>query len=347
MDYAYNGITFVNNILRKQHKKLTNLMIYSTSRCNSKCKHCNIWQKPSEDLTFEEIKNIMQSDCITKRTVVGLEGGEFLLHPQYEQILDFFHTTHPNYTLLSNGLQTEKLTRAVTQYHPKRLYLSLDEEKETYKYMRGIDGYDRVIRTIETLREKVPVSLMFCLSPFNSFEDMQHVIDIALKYNVDLRIGIYATMSFFDTKSELLSYNKTAFLQSIPKNIHLTAENYDFLRLYCDWKQGNLRLNCHSIYSQAVIHSNGDVPLCQNLGVMLGNIRKNSLDEILNSSETTRLQDKYCKSCNGCWINYHRKFDIILLRNIERFFPKKIIEKIYGTYYWNSDRQLKYKDIIK
>ena len=135
MDYAYNGITFANNIVRKQHKKLSNLMIYSTSRCNSKCKHCNIWQKTNEDLTFEEIKNIMQSDCITKRTVVGLEGGEFLLHPQYEKILDFFHTSHPNYTLLSNGLQTEKLIRAVTQYYPQRLYLSLDGGKLTYNYM--------------------------------------------------------------------------------------------------------------------------------------------------------------------------------------------------------------------
>ena len=63
-----------------------------------------------------------------------------------------------------------------------------------------------------------------------------------------------------------------------------------------------------------MIHSNGDVPICQNLDVVLGNIHRNSLDEIFNSPKSCKTQCQHSQKCNKCWINYHRKFDIILLR---------------------------------
>ena len=50
-NYAYNGLLYLNNIMRPRHKRLSQLMIYSTTLCQSKCKHCNIWQKrPVEEL---------------------------------------------------------------------------------------------------------------------------------------------------------------------------------------------------------------------------------------------------------------------------------------------------------
>ena len=198
-DYLHNGIVFINNVVRKQHKELSSLMIYSTTTCQSRCQHCSIWKKPIENLSLNDIINIMNSKCVTKRTVVGLEGGEFILHPEADKILSWFDTHHPNYTLLSNCLAANKVIAAVKNHHPKHLYLSLDGNRETYKHMRGRDGYDKVIEVIEACKDIVPISLMFCLSPWNSFTDMEHVINIARKYDIDVRIGIYNTISFFDT----------------------------------------------------------------------------------------------------------------------------------------------------
>ena len=50
-DYAYNGLLYLNNIMRPRHKRLSQLMIYSTTACQSRCKHCNIWQKKVEHST--------------------------------------------------------------------------------------------------------------------------------------------------------------------------------------------------------------------------------------------------------------------------------------------------------
>ena len=336
-DYAYNGLLYLNNIMRPRHKCLSQLMIYSTTACQSQCKHCNIWQKKVEHLSLDDIRRIMQSKCVTKRTTVGLEGGEFILHPQAAEIMAWFRKHHPNYTLLSNCLAPRRVIDAVRLYQPRHLYVSLDGGRETYQWMRGRDGYDRVIQVVEALKDEVPLSLMFCLSPWNNFDDMAFVIDIAKQYGVDVRIGIYGTMAFFDTTSELLTASD--FISQIPKSIHDTQENFDFVALYDQWCNGHLRLRCQSIMSSLVIHSNGDVPLCQNLDIVLGNIHHQSLDEIFNSVTSCQTQCHYSKNCNG--------YDIILLRNFERLLPKRLIEKFYGSYQWTEDPSTTYHQYFK
>ena len=257
----------------------------------------------------------------------------------------WFHQHHPNYTLLTNALAPQRVIDAVKQFRPRHLYVSLDGDKETYKRMRGCDGYDKVIEVVETLKDEVQLSLMFCLSPWNSFNDMEHAINVALHYGIDVRIGIYGTMSFFDTTSELLKISD--YMNQIPNNIHKTQENYDFVALYDQWRRGTLQLRCQSIMSNLVIHSNGDVPLCQNLDVKLGNIHNQSLDDTFNGNQACETQCRYSKQCNGCWINFHRKYDIILMRNFERLLPKTLIERFYGPYQWTDDTKMTYHKLLK
>ena len=346
LDYAYNGWLYLNNMARPRHKRLSQLMIYSTTACQSHCKHCNIWQKrPVVHLSLEDIKLVMQSRCVTRRTTVGLEGGEFILHPQAEEILAWFRSNHPNYTLLSNCLAPRRVIDAVRRHQPRHLYVSLDGGRETYQRMRGCDGYDRVIEVVEALKDELPLSLMFCLSSWNTFDDMAFVLDVTKHYDIDLRIGIYSTMAFFDTTSELLT--SADFIGQIPKSIHDTQENYDFVALYEQWRNGHLRLRCQSIMSNLVIHSNGDVPLCQNLGTILGNIHQQSLDDIFNGIQACKVQSHHSQKCNDCWINFHRKYDIILVRNFERLLPKWFIEKFYGPYQWTADPKQTYRKHLK
>ena len=112
-DYAYNGYLYLNNIIRPRNKRLSQLMIYSTTACQSRCKHCNIWQKRVEHLSLDDIKNIMASQCVSRHTTVGLEGGEFILHPQAAEIMAWFREHHPNYTLLSNCLAPRRVIDTV------------------------------------------------------------------------------------------------------------------------------------------------------------------------------------------------------------------------------------------
>ena len=65
--------------------------------------------------------------------------------------------------------------------------------------MRGKDGYDSVLKVIEECHKVVPISLMFTLSPYNNFEDMKHVAEVAKRFGIDMRVGVYNDIAFIDT----------------------------------------------------------------------------------------------------------------------------------------------------
>ncbi len=153
----------------------------------------------------------MKSDCVTSTTQVGLEGGEFLLHPDALKIMEWFTKNHPRFDLFSNCLKPDSLIEAVNKFPPYRLYISLDGDATTYQYMRGKDGYASVIKVIEALKDKVPVFVMFTLSPYNDFKDLEHVAEICEKNKVHLRVGIYNNIPFFDTVDRA----STSFSESI------------------------------------------------------------------------------------------------------------------------------------
>ncbi len=380
-DYVSRAKKFVNNKSNIGPRKLATLMIYATDLCDSRCKHCNIWAKrPVKYLSFEKIKEIMKSKAVSKDTAIGLEGGEFMLHPEAMQIMEWFSKNHPNFDLLSNCLKPDSLIEAVKKFPPKRLYISLDGDKEAYLHMRGKDGYDKVIEVIQTLKNVVPISTMFTLSPYNNFNDMRHVAEVCKREGVDMRVGVYNDMNFFDTDDKahetdiasktaeklIPNYNDGSnevvvdtfkpistelkdenFKEKIPAIIKEFKENYDFLVLYDEWRKGDLKMSCNSIIDSLCILPNGDVPLCQNLGVKIGNIFNNSLDEIINSDETKKTQKHYQHNCNGCWVNFHRKYDVVLHRMFEKYFGKAITEKMFGRYQWEADRKKTYAQYMK
>src|SRR6185436_18135447 len=117
--------------------------------------------------------------------------------------------------------------------------------------------------------------------------------------------------------------------------------------LYNEWRQNNLKLRCYSILDSLVILPDGNVPICQNLDLKLGNIHKNTLDEIFNGPETIKTQKKFVHNCNQCWLNFHRKYDIILYRTFEKYFGRGITSKLFGYYQWEETAAKTYKQYIK
>lgn len=384
--YINRGMTFLNNRWFPRRKKLSTLMIYGTDLCDSACKHCLIWTKrPVNYLPFEKIKEIMNSRCVTKKTSVGLEGGEFLLHPDAMDIMAWFNKNHPNFDLLTNALRPEAVIEAVDKHPPHRLFISVDGDRDSYLHMRGKDGYDGIIQVLEQTHKKVPVSLMFTLSPYNDFGDMQHVAEVATRYGIDMRIGVYNDIAFFDTietahyndigslkSEEILSFSGAKKLigsktstaetfapprvtkeqlmnirENIPAIVKNFPENFDFLVLYDEWRRGGLQLTCNSILDSLVVLPNGDVPICQNLNVMIGNVFTNTLDEVFNGPEARVQQKHYQKNCNACWINFHRKYDVILYRTFEKYFGHFATRKLLGQYWWEKEKKKSYRQLMR
>jgi len=348
-DYIKRGLKLINNTFIPSNKKLSSIMLYATDRCSAKCKHCNIWAKnPKQHLSFEKIKEIVCSSVVSKSTIIGLEGGEFVLHPEANEILDFLSNYHPNFDLLSNCVVPDKILEAVKKYRPKRLFISLDGGRETHNEIRGVDLYDKVITVIESCKDLLPVSVMFTLTPFNNFNDLQHVVEVCNKYNIDLRVGIYNNMEYFETTVKSIDAESLNFsIKDIPKTISNFPENFDFVCLFTEFRAGNIVLPCRSISDSIVIYPSGDIPICQNKEIILGNVHEESLKKIMTKKSTRILHKQHKHGCNQCWVNFHRKYDIVLYRSLEKIFPKKLLELFLGQYKWCHDKNMTYKDFLK
>jgi len=114
-------------------------------------------------------------------------------------------------------------------------------------------------------------------------------------------------------------------------------ENYDYVRLYPEWLKGNLRLTCNSIMDSLIVLPDGKVPICQKLDLALGNIHTENLDAIFNSVNSVKQQQYHTANCNQCWVAYHRKYDIALYKNFEKYFGKYATSKLLGYYKWEAD----------
>ena len=74
------------------------------------------------DLPLESIRKILDSPLVRKSTI-GLEGGEFVLHPQYKEILELL-SKRQKFTLLTNGLMSDRLLKSAQEFDIPEILVS-------------------------------------------------------------------------------------------------------------------------------------------------------------------------------------------------------------------------------
>lgn len=302
---------------------LPTLMLYVTDACNSHCKICRMWQiKKHNHLPIESIRKILSSPLVHKSNI-GLEGGEFILHPNSEDILELL-SKRGRFKLLSNGLMPERLIKSVRQFNIPEVLISLDGGPQTYLRVRGVDGYSKVRESILSLRGYTKVSVVYTFSPWNNTNDFLEIKEFCGQNNVNLKINIFSNIPLFGTQE-----TQKALLGI--KNINIDFPENDYLRLYNDWLSNKVKLPCLSIRFRAVIWPDGSIPLCQSKNILLGNIHNQTIDEIWCSKKTKSLWRQYL-SCNDCWSAFHRIYDIVLIKMLEKLLPKLVIKKLLGEY---------------
>jgi MoaA/NifB/PqqE/SkfB family radical SAM enzyme len=132
-----------------------------TMRCNSRCKHCNIWQlKPQNELTIEEIRKFAEANPFFK--IIELTGGEPFIRNDIVEIASTFSKyshglyaiTMPTNSLVSKDLILSKVREMLKLKQKIVVTLSLDGYRELEDNIRGVNGnYDKVISLYKEFSE--------------------------------------------------------------------------------------------------------------------------------------------------------------------------------------------------
>ncbi|MDX1502450.1 MAG: SPASM domain-containing protein [Thermoanaerobaculia bacterium] len=312
----------VGKALDVRRRKLRVVGLLATDRCNSRCRHCLIWNKKvNHDLDVDVIAAMLDDPVIASDTYFELTGGEFLDHPRYRDILALFRGR--DYMVLSNGMYPEPLVKAVRDFKIPHLYMSLDGLGATYKKVRGIDCADNIIGIIDELKHETEIFVGYCITPWNAVEDLVQVRDLCREKGVGFFVGAYQNPEFFDTSKPG---------GKIPEEHEPYLD--EFMRLHNPWMEREVKIPCWNVRTKVYVMGNGDVHLCQQKSLVLGNLYEKSIGEIWNAPETLAIHEKYLH-CNDCWLACNRPFDAELAHAARLLLPAAALERLVGDFTWN------------
>lgn len=285
------------------------LMFAVTDRCNSRCKHCDIWRKkPAKDpLMPKEIEKMLSDPLFEGVEYILNSGGEPTLRADLEEIFLAEHKALPKarLQLSTNGLLPERVVDLVkfAVQHDINLDVgtSVDGVGEKHDQIRGVKGnfkkVDYLIDELISLRarygERLRIGAQVTLFDFN-LDSLEKVRAYAQRLDIDLLEGWYNEAPFYgNVGKKPVSSELIRAVESQPSS--LLQEKW--LRAL---KGKSIKFPCFAMYTFCALKCNGDIVPCLNLwDTRAGNVRENSPTEIWHSPEAKKAR-RTVKNCRGC-----------------------------------------------
>lgn len=128
-----------------------------TQRCNFKCKHCYssaVVDGDRDELSIDEIRNIVQQFKALKVPVVLLSGGEPFVHENLNEIIHIVKEAGIKLSISTNGsLITAEKAKEIKDLGVSYVGISLDGIGEVNDYFRGVEGaYEAALMGIRNCR---------------------------------------------------------------------------------------------------------------------------------------------------------------------------------------------------
>ena len=132
----------------KQTYPLNQIYFYLTEGCNLRCRHCWIAPKFQDEgrsypvLSVDLFKSIVEQAKPLGLYGVKLTGGEPLMHPDINEILEYIRGEDLNLSIETNGvLCTPEIARQIGECKNPFVSVSLDgADAETHEWVRGVPG---------------------------------------------------------------------------------------------------------------------------------------------------------------------------------------------------------------
>ncbi|MEW1928127.1 radical SAM protein [Streptomyces sp. NPDC088360] len=192
---------------------LQSARFYITFRCNSLCGYCNVWQddkfKGYDELTPDRAREILDQLHQLGVRYVDFTGGEPVLHPHIDEIVQYAKSLGMAVEITSNGIRFAKHIDAIVPY-VDTMNVSLDTLKpDRYRAIRGVPTLDRALDVIQRVAATNAGNLkLICVV---TRENVDEVADL-LRFAQENRVTIYFSTMFeyFDEQDTVRDTNRTA-----------------------------------------------------------------------------------------------------------------------------------------
>ena len=309
------------------------------SACNCRCVMCDIWKdnKNLRQLTENDITGLLSSLKKFGTQQVVMSGGEALLNQNFFRFCEILRNQNIKVSLLSTGLSlarhAEQLTELVND-----IIISLDGPEQLHDEIRNIPGaFNKLRDGINAVRNIDPVYRITARTVIHrlNFRAWPRIVDAALDLGVDQISFLPADVSsqafnrevrWDDARQHevLLEQQELPLLQQVLDNLFVKhksafedrfiAESQAKLQKIYAYYAAFYGLNpypfkkCNAPWVSTVIEADGTVRPCF-FHDAIGNIRNESLENILNSDKAIQFRkeldmdvNETCVKC-VCYLN--------------------------------------------
>ena len=255
-----------------------------TNSCNLNCPFCTN-TKGNRFLSIKEIKNYIDQIKPFCNYIYLHVLGEPLLHPNFEEILEYLDTKQMNLQLVTNGTLLNRYPNILRHSCLRKLSISIHS-------INNIKVNDLYFETINKLVETNKQS--------------------------KLELRFYDKSNLNKQLNDYLTYlkNRYSFLITEKINSYKLKENtYVYFEEFFKWPDINDPCisyvgTCHGAIDMIAITSNSDVTICcldPYAHNCIGNLKKNTLQDILNSEayqtyinnfRNNKIISELCSKCS-------------------------------------------------
>ncbi len=295
-----------------------------TNRCNLHCKMCDyrIISCFEKDLVFSDIKKVIDWAYENKVKKLEISGGEPMVRKDIYQIIHYAAVYDIYTIMMTNGVliekeQSEKLICAGLN----EVVISLEGTQEINDMIRGTGNFIKAINAVRYFQNcdenKIKIKIGITVSKFNYKSLFQftkylfeNVMVDEISYNpfnfnmlIDININKNRTMfELLDDDLYVLEQELEKIMEYSKYN-HYIISNYEYMKQFCRYfKKGSgffINQNCDGQSELCCIDAKGNVIDCWGNYNILGNIKKQSLDNIIYTN-TERDNEKTVFRCKGC-----------------------------------------------
>jgi len=311
----------------KIRRKPTTLQLPITSRCNSRCRTCNVWKMTEKmDIDAALLAKALRDPLFSELQTVGINGGELTLVKNIDEIIDAI-LARPSVKMIwmiSNCLLPEKLLSILERTKRKcetrgiclGVTFSADGVGDVDNFIRGVPvAYERVLQVLHAVDKER-----------NRFCDLCDIGCTVSKYNADHLAQIETVLSFSNIpiyfhlavpNKRIGTFDSDDYSVLTDEHARQIAAEF-FFGLFCREKEVKKKLKywanyaylvhpkhirmttCDWLYRNVTIDENLNFYLCATASDCIGSLLKDSPTSLIRSAECSAVAERIRPCCRRC-----------------------------------------------
>jgi len=285
------------------------LTLMLTSRCNLKCKFCNITENKysKTDIPIDKTFKIIDSAIRLGVEEIEFTGGEPFLHPHLWEIIQYANDKGAKTHIVTNGILVAEQIDKIRKVKLNTISISIDGKETTYEKLRNVSGgYNRVMEGIELLKQSGKnVAVNFVIMDKNIY-DLEYIYNQFLAQNIEVYFWPVNGRKdlYINDPKKIRIYRK--FIKNLREKGQISNSSYKYLNNGIYYFKGKkIFTRCLGLAYKIAVDVEGDIlPCCvwQVKNLKLGNIFKEDLDVIFYSKKAYQVRKRiFNNGCSYCY----------------------------------------------